>query len=325
LTIGDSCGKILMTRRKYMKIIITGGGGLIGRALAADFAADGHEVFVLSRSPGKLKNLPKGVKAVDWDGKTAQGWGHLADGADAIVNLAAENLANENLLKIRWTAKRKTAIRESRVNAGAAVVEAVRAAARKPKVVLQASGVGYYGIHDEKPFDETAPAGNDFVAGICKVWEASTQSVEDMGVRWIVTRSGVVLSREGGSLPLQMLPFHLFVGGPIGSGKQGYSWVHILDEVKAMRFLIEYPDARGVFNLTSPVLVNNAQFGKTLGKVMKRPYYFPVPAFAFRLAFGDAATILVDGQLPEPKRLLELGYKFKFGDPEAALRDLLQN
>lgn len=306
-----------------MKIIITGGGGLIGRVLAADFAADGHEVIVLSRNPGKLRDLPNGVKAVAWDGRTAKGWGHLADGADAIINLAAENIGAENLLKIRWTAKRKKAIRESRANAGNAVIEAVQAAVIKPKVVLQASAVGYYGVENERPFDETAPVGNDFAAGICKEWESSTQPVENLGVRRIVTRFGVVLSLDGGALPLQMLPFRLFVGGPIGSGKQGYSWIHIQDVVKATRFLIENPDASGTFNLTSPGLVNNGQFGKILGKVLRRPFYFPIPAFAFRLAFGEAATILVDGQLPEPKRLLELGYQFKFGDLEAALRDLL--
>ena len=307
-----------------MKIIITGGTGLIGRALAADLAAGQNEVIVLTRNPIASKKLPDGVSAVVWDGKSANGWGKHADGADAIVNLAGESIAGETPLKIRWTAARKRRILESRLNAGKAVVEAVANAAKKPGVVIQSSAVGYYGARSTPPFDEDAPAGSDFLAGVCKDWEASTSAVEGMGVRRVVIRTGVVLSKDGGALPLQMLPFLFFAGGPIGNGRQGYPWIHIADEVKAIRFLIENPFASGVYNLTAPKMVSNAEFSKSLGKALNRPAFIPTPAFVYQLAFGEAATILVDGQLPQPKRLLQAGFQFRFSEAEPALRDLLQ-
>ncbi len=306
-----------------MKIVITGGTGLIGQALAADYAADRHEVILLTRHPEQAGNLPTGVRAVGWDGKTAQGWAQYASGADAIVNLAAESLAGKSLLKIRWTPAKKQRILESRLNAGKAVVEAVQAAEKKPAVVVQSSAVGFYGPRGAQPFDESSPCGEDYLAGVCRAWEASTQPVEALGVRRVIIRTGVVLAKEGGALPLQMLPFRFFMGGPIGGGQQGYPWIHIKDEVKAIRFLIENPFASGVFNLTAPTLVNNAQFSAALGKAMQRPSIVPAPAFAFRLAFGEAATVLVDGQLPQPKRLQQAGYKFFFEQPGPALQDVL--
>lgn len=307
-----------------MKIIITGGTGLIGRALAADLAAGQNEVIVLTRNPNGSQKLPDGVSAVVWDGKSANGWGQYADGADAIVNLAGESIAGETPLKIRWTEARKKRILESRLNAGKAVVEAVANAVKKPGVVIQSSAVGYYGARSTPPFDEDAPAGNDYLAGVCKDWEASTSAVEGMGVRRVVIRTGVVLSKDGGALPLQMLPFLFFAGGPIGNGRQGYPWIHIRDEVKAIRFLIENPFASGVYNLTAPKMVNNAEFSKSLGRALNRPAFIPTPAFVFQLAFGEAATILVDGQLPQPRRLLQAGFQFQFSEAEPALRDLLQ-
>ena len=308
-----------------MKIIITGGTGLIGRALAADLVAKQNEVIILTRSPNAADKLPDGVSLVIWDGKTANGWSQYAEGADAIVNLAGESIAGETPLKIRWTEARKKRILESRVNAGKAVVEAVTKAIKKPAVVIQSSAVGFYGTQNTTTFGEEAPEGRDFLAGVCKAWEESTLAVEKMGVRRAVIRTGVVLSSEGGALPMQMLPFLFFAGGPIGNGKQGYPWIHIRDEVKAIRFLIENPFASGVFNLTAPKMVNNAQFSTALGKAMNRPAFIPTPAFVFKLAFGEAATILLDGQLPQPKRLMQAGFQFEFSDPEIALRDLFEH
>lgn len=307
-----------------MKIIITGGTGLIGRALAADLAADQHQVIVLSRKSAADKVLPAGVRAVVWDGKSSKGWAQEVEDAEAIVNLAGESIAGETPSKIRWTAERKKRILESRLNAGRAVVEAVTQAVHKPAVVVQSSAVGYYGPSLRPAFAEEAPAGSDFLAEVCKAWEASTQKVEELGVRRVVIRTGVVLSKNGGALPLQMLPFLFFAGGMIGSGKQGYPWIHIQDEIRAIRFLIENPFASGVFNLTAPQMVNNAEFSKALGKALNRPSLIPAPAFVFRLAFGEAATILVDGQLPEPKRLMQSGFQFSYTDAQAALRDLLK-
>jgi uncharacterized protein (TIGR01777 family) len=301
-----------------MRVVITGGTGLIGRALAADLAADSHEVILLSRAPGWVAGLPAGVRAAGWDGQTAAGWGPLADGAQAIVNLAGENLGAG-----RWTAERKRRIRASRLNAGQAVVEAVRAAGRAPRVVVQSSAVGYYGPQGDQELAEGAPPGNDFLARLCVEWEASTAPVEAMGVRRVVIRSGVVFHASDGALPRMLLPFKLFVGGPLGSGRQWLSWMHIADEVAAIRFLIEKEEAAGAVNQAAPHPLTNAEFGRVVGRVLGRPAWIPAPAFALRLVLGEMATMVLDGQRAVPRRLLALGFAFRFPEAEAALRDLL--
>ncbi len=305
-----------------MRILITGGTGLIGSALAAELAQAGHEVIVLTRNPDKATGLPAGVRAERWDGRTAQGWGHLADGAGAIVNLAGASIAGEGLLPSRWTDERKHLILQSRLDAGRAVVEAVQQAAHKPGVVVQASGIGIYGFAGDRLLDETAPAGTDWLAQVAVQWEAATAPVEAMGVRRVVIRTAVVFSRTGGVLPLMLLPFRLFVGGPVGSGKQYVAWIHLADEVGAIRFLIENPAASGPFNLVAPDVMTNAEVSRVIGRVLRRPSWFPLPAFAMRLMFGEVATLLLEGQRAQPKRLLELGYTFRFPTLEAALRDL---
>ncbi len=302
-----------------MRVIITGGTGLIGRALAADLAAAGREVIVLSRNPQRSPAMPPGVRLEKWDGRTAQGWGDLADGAEAIVNLAGESIAGG-----RWTAARKRRIRESRLAAGAAVVEAVAAARQKPHVVVQASGAGYYGPRgDELILEDTLP-GTDFLGQLAVEWETSTAPVEAMGVRRVVVRTGVVLSREGGALPRLILPFRFFVGGPLGRGRQWVPWIHITDEVRAVRFLMENPDAREPYNLTAPNPVPNAQMARVLGRVLGRPSWLPVPAPALRLLLGEMADVLLTGQRAVPQRLLEAGFIFRFPELDAALADLLR-
>ncbi len=300
-----------------MKVIITGGTGLIGRALADDLARDGHEVIILSRSSGLAKGLRPGMRLARWDGHSADGWGPLADGADAIVNLAGENLSAG-----RWTSQRKRAILESRMNAGSAVVEAVLQARKKPRVLIQSSAVGYYGPAGDELLSENAASGKDFLAGVCQDWEASTQAVETMGVRRVVVRTGVVLSPKSGALPRMLLPFRLFAGGPLGSGRQWMSWIHITDQVRALRFLIETPGARRAFNLSAEPLTNR-QFAQVAGKVMRRPAFFTVPSLLVRLAFGEMGTVVLDGQRVSAKRLADLGFKFRFPDTESALTDLL--
>lgn len=300
-----------------MKVIITGGTGLIGRALADDLARDKHEVIILSRSAGPAKGFRPGIRLARWDGRSAEGWGPLADGVDAIVNLAGENLSAG-----RWTADRKQAIRDSRVDAGAAVVDAVLQAAKKPRVVIQSSAVGYYGPTGDELLSEDAASGDDFLAGVCRDWEASTQAVETMGVRRAVARTGVVLSGKSGALPRMLLPFKFFAGGPLGSGRQWMSWIHIDDQVSALRFLIEASGARGVFNLSAEPLTNR-QFAEVAGKVMRRPAFFTVPAPLVRLAFGEMGTVVLDGQRASGRRLEDLGFKFRFPNAEAALSDLL--
>ena len=300
------------------RVLITGGTGLIGRALSAGLSGDGYDVVVLSRNPERATGLPSGVRVERWDARTAQGWGALADGAWAVVNLAGEGISAG-----RWTGKRKRRIRESRLNAGRAVVEAIEAAKARPAVLVQASGVGYYGPCGEEDVPESAPPGRDYLSGLAVGWETSTVGVEAMGVRRAIIRTGIVLSRNGGALPRMMLPFRLFVGGRLGSGRQWLSWIHIADEVGAIRFLLENEKARGPFNLSAPYPVTNADFSRSLGRQLGRPALVPTPGFVLRLAFGEMADMLLTGQKAVPRHLTQMGYVFRFADAEAALEDIL--
>jgi uncharacterized protein (TIGR01777 family) len=308
-----------------MRIIITGGTGLIGRHLAGSLAADGHEVIVLSRNPERAQGLPAGVRLEKWDGRTAAGWGHLADGAGAIVNLAGENLAGNNPpFDMRWTPERKRRILESRLNAGRAVVEAIQAAATKPLVLVQSSAVGYYGPRGDEDITEQASAGSGFQADVCVQWERSTDSVEALGVRRVLIRTAPVLSPEGVLMRMMLLPVKLFVGGPIGGGQQWFPWIHLADEVAAIRFLIDQQEASGPFNLCAPGIVRNRDFYRTAGKVLGRPSFFPTPGFLLKLALGEVSELVLAGQRQIPARLQQMGFSFRFPELEGALRDLLR-
>lgn len=304
-----------------MRAIIAGGTGFQGKYLIAELAAAGYEVIVLSRNPDQYANqLPTGVRLELWDAQSAQGWGSLADGADAIVNLAGENMAAG-----RWTEKNKQVIRSSRVNAGKAIVQAIEQVVNKPKVVIQASAVGYYQANEEQKIIEDSPAGNDFQASVCQEWESSSAPVETMGVRRVIIRTGLPLATDGGVLERFLLPFKLYAGGPIGSGKQWTPWIHMTDQVGAIRFLMENPKLSGAFNLCSPNPVTNKQMAQAIGKVMGRPAILPVPGFAMNLLFGQMADeMLLVGWRELPDRLLKAGYQFRFPEIEPALRDLLK-
>jgi hypothetical protein len=306
-----------------MRVIITGGAGFIGRALADNMAAAGYEIVVLSRDPAKAAGLPAGVRAEHWDGQSAAGWGHLVEGALAVVNLAGENLAGGGFLPARWTPQRKALIRRSRLDAGLAVVEAVQAARVKPRAVIQSSGIGYYGTRDDRLLTESDNPGDDFLANLSVEWEASTAAVASLGVRHISIRSGVVLSPTEGALYRLLVPFKLYAGGPMGSGRQGFSWIHPADETAAIRFLIEHTVASGPFNLCAPQPLTNAAFGKAIGRVLGRPSWLPVPAFVMKLALGEVASMVLEGQRAMPRKLLDLGFQFRFPNAESALRDLL--
>jgi uncharacterized protein (TIGR01777 family) len=301
------------------RTIITGGTGLIGRALSTSLVADGHEVIVLSRNPRRATGLPDGVQVQGWDARTAEGWGRLVNGAHAIVNLAGANIAGG-----RWTARRKRLIRSSRVNAGQAVVQAIRAAENKPQVLIQSSGIGYYGPRGAEEITEEAPAGDDFLGQFAAEWESVTAPVEELGVRRAVIRTSAVLSTQGGALPLWLLQFKLFVGGPLGNGRQWLPWIHIADEVRAIRFLLEHPQGHGPFNLSAPHPLTNKDFSRTLGQVLGRPAVIPAPAFALRLVLGEMSNVLLTGQRAIPRRLLDLGFSFQFPEVKAALQDLLE-
>lgn len=314
-----------MSMSEEMKrVIITGGSGLIGRALTADLADDGYEIIVLSRTPEDVRNLPAGARAVGWDSETAKGWAELADGATAIVNLAGASLAGEGFFPTRWTSERRRIILESRLQAGSAVADAVRRAGSKPGVVIQASAIGYYGPRGDEVISEGEEPGDDFLARVCVDWEDCTAEVEKHGVRRAIIRSGLVLSTQDGSLPRVMLPYKLFVGGPFGDGKQWWSWIHLHDEVRAIRFLIDTAEAEGAFNLTSPNPLTNDAFGRILAQVMGRPHLIPVPAFAMRALFGEVASVVLEGQRVLPRRLLDLGFEFAYPQLEPALRHLFR-
>jgi hypothetical protein len=300
-----------------MKVVITGGTGLIGRALAESLLSDHHEVIILSRDPENVEHPPRGAIIAGWDAHTEKGWLQYAEGADVIVNFAGATLDN------RWTPAYKKRILDSRVQAGEAVTAAVKAAKKKPKVIVQASAIGFYGARGDEPVTEETPAGSGFLAEVCQQWEGSTAAVEKQGVRRVVVRTGLILSTKGGALE-RMLPFFkMFAGGPVGSGKQIYSWIHIGDEVDAIRFLIEQEKASGVFNLTSPNPVSNKVFSKTLGKVLNRPAFAPAPALAIKAMFGEMGSLVLTGQKVLPTRLQALGYRFRFTELEIAFRHLL--
>ena len=302
-----------------MKVIISGGTGFIGSELATSLVSDGNDVIVLSRDPARVHHLPANVRVEYWDGRTTEGWGKLTADTDAIVNLAGEGIDAG-----RWDARHRQRIIESRVTAGQAIVQAIEASAKKPSVLIQASAVGYYGARSSEEIGDDGSSGDDFMAKICLAWEASTTKAETYGVRRVVIRTGAVLSPKHGALRRMLFPFKMGVGGPVGGGKQWLSWIHIDDEVRAIRFLLDNQSASGNFNLTAPGPLTNRQFSKALGQVLRRPAIMPIPAFALRLIYGEMSRVILDGQRVLPVRLLKLGFEFHFRDIEAALRDLLK-
>lgn len=300
-----------------MKVIVAGGTGLIGQALTAALAERGDEVWVLTRRPEEA-SLPGGVRAVGWDGRTAQGWGYLAAQADAVINLAGANIGARP-----WTNERKRLIRSSRVEAGQAIVEAVRQSEQRPKVVLQISGVGYYGVHNDELLDEDSPAGTDYLASVAVDWVNATRPVTELGVRHVIMPTGVVLAKKSGVLAPFIFQNRLFAGGPLGSGRQWISWIHIRDLVRAFEFLMDREDARGIINTTSPDPVTNAGFERAVAKTMHRPYWAPTPAFMLRAVLGEMSKLILEGQRVYPRRLLEMGFQFEFDTLQKALADLL--
>jgi uncharacterized protein (TIGR01777 family) len=301
-----------------MRILITGGTGLIGSALAREMGSAGHEVVVLTRDPSRSGALPPNTRAVQWDGRTAGDWAKLLDADTVIVHLAGDPVAEG-----RWTEEKKRRIRDSRVESGRAVLEAVRQAKAKPRALLQGSAVGYYGDAGDEVVTESHPPGDDFLARVCVEWEASTSEVSALGVRRPVLRTGIVLSNEGGALPRMALPFRMLAGGPLGDGRQWLPWIHEADEVGAIRFLIEREDADGPFNLTAPEPLTNRDLSRALGEVLHRPSFAPAPGFALRFLMGEMADALLHGQRAVPRRLLDLGYVFRYPQALEALRSLL--
>ncbi|NLH50507.1 MAG: TIGR01777 family protein [Myxococcales bacterium] len=303
-----------------MKIIVTGATGFIGGRLCRALLERGHEVVALSRSrkSAEVKLGPQ-VQVAEWDGRSAESWSDQADGADAIVNLAGENIG-----AARWTQSRREALLSSRLDSGRAVVDAVRKAKRKPSVLIQASGIGIYGNAGDAIVDETAAPGQGFLAELALRWEDGVRPVEQAGVRLVFLRTSAVLDDKEGALPKMLLPFRFFAGGPVGSGKQWFPWIHVQDEVNAILFLLERADLKGPFNLAAPGETRQREFAKALGKAIGRPAWVPAPSFALRMLLGEMADeLLLAGQRAKPQRLQEAGFVFRFPELSAALADLL--
>lgn len=312
-----------------MKIVITGGSGFIGSTLTRSLLARGGEVAIVSRDVERGKRELGGSRsgtetarqALESGALRVISWDDLAtgvDGADAVINLAGASIFGA-----RWSESQKKRIVDSRLKAGEAVMEALGKAERKPAVLVQGSAVGYYGLGRE-PVDESTPPGEGFLADTARQWEDSTKDAEAMGVRRVIVRTGVVLGRDGGALEQFVRPFKFFAGGVIGSGKQWLSWVHMDDEVGAIEFLLDREDLSGPFNLCAPEPENMTDFVRTLGRVLKRPAWLPVPEFAIKAALGEMGEeLILSGQRVLPKRLQESGYTFRFPKLRKALEDLL--
>lgn len=302
-------------RRERMRIVLAGATGFIGGALTDALVGRGDAVTVLTRDPEKVRAHWGGkAAAAAWDGKSGGEWEKALDGADAVVNLSGAGIADG-----RWTPARKLELIKSRVDSTRALVAALSKAAKRPKVLVNASAVGFYGDVPEGAVTESSPQGRDFLAALCGQWEREALAAETLGVRVALARIGIVLEEGGGALAKMALPFKLFAGGPLGSGKQGFPWIHRDDAVGAILFALDTAGFSGPFNLAGPVAANNAQFSKALGRALGRPSWAPAPAFALRLAVGEMADMLLGGQTVVPKKLLDAGYKFKYADPDAAL------
>ena len=307
-----------------MKVVIAGATGLIGRALSGALQRAGHDVVALTRDPSKgAGSLPAGVRAVAWDATRPGGaWAAELRGADAVVNLAGATIGPPQ----RWTAARKRVLTESRVQSNAALVDAIVTlpAGERPGVFVTASGVDYYGDrHDDTPLDESAPAGDSFLAQLCVQWEAAAQRAESLGVRVVMLRTAFVIGRGALALTLLALPFRLFAGGPVGSGRQWFPWIHLDDVVGLYRLVIERDDVRGPINAVTPDVRRERDVAAEIGRVLHRPSLLPAPAFALRLALGEQADLVLHGRRAIPAKAEAAGYQFRYPTLSAALQEAL--
>lgn len=302
-----------------MKVIVTGSNGLVGRTLAGQLLAEGHEVTALVRG-GSRTSGPEGVRPARWN--PAEGGIDAAalEGHDAAVHLAGESIAEG-----RWDEEKKRRIRESRVQGTRLLAETLAKLERKPAVLVSASATGFYGDRGDETLTEASASGDDFLSEVCREWEKATLPASQAGVRVVHLRFGIILSRDGGALAKMLTPFKLGAGGRVGSGRQYWSWIDLDDAVGVIRHAITDEGLRGAVNAVAPRAVTNEEFTKTLGRVLGRPTIFPVPAFAARLAFGEMAdALLLGGQRVEPRRLKESGYKFAHPELEGSLRHVLR-
>lgn len=296
-----------------MNIMIAGGAGFLGGSLAQSLTAQGHKVFILSR---RSQNDSGPVTHVKWNGRDPDGWGHLMNEMDAVINLAGRSLSSWP-----WTARKKQDFLDSRIIPSLALVEAIKQAERRPKTFVQVSGINYYGLKGPLA-DESTPPGNDYLAQLALKWEEPSKSLEALGVRCIIARTSVVLGRNGGLLSMISLPIRLFAGGPLGDGRQALPWIHIQDWIGAILFLLDHETAAGPYNLTAPVSTSNSEFNRLLANVLNRPYWLRVPGFLLRILLGEMSVLILDGRFSQPRRLIKAGYKFQYGGLREALANL---
>lgn len=299
------------------RIVVSGASGLVGPALVKKLD-EKYSVVLLRRklSPNITANTSREVL---WNPPYTGDWIKRVDGAHAVINLSGEPIAGK-----RWSKAQKDILRKSRLDTTRAIVEAITQAKIKPKVLINASAIGFYGPRDEARLDEASPSGSGFLSSVCREWEEMARRVETMGVRVVLLRTGIILAKEGGALQKMLPPFKMCAGGPLGSGRQYFSWIHLDDEVGAILKCLEDPNLKGPVNLTAPNPVTNAEFTKTLGKLLRKPCSLPAPGFALKLILGEMADMLLTGQNVHPKKLQDAGFVFKYEALESALTDLLK-
>ncbi len=299
-----------------MKIVISGGTGFIGRALCRALVAEDHDVVALSRRTGEaVGRLGPAVRIVEWDGLTAGPWERELDSADAVINLAGAPIA-----EARWSPERKRVIYDSRIVATRLLAQALDRVSGRPRVFLSASGVGYYGPRDDRPLLEDAPPGTGFLAELCVAWEREAMQAQGAGARVVYLRFGMVLEKDGGALPKMLPSFRAFVGGPIGPGTQWVSWIHRQDLIGMMEWVLAAPRVSGPVNAVAPGAVTMREFCATLGRVLRRPSWLPVPGMVLRLTLGELATVLTTGQRVLPGVAQQGRYRFRYSSLEPALQ-----
>jgi len=301
------------------RIVIAGGTGFVGRPLALLLAQAGHRVTVLTRDFGRAAlRLGPSLLVADWDGRRDGPWMAALEGADAVINLAGEPIA-----EARWTPARKRLLWDSRVEATASLVRALSRTASRPEVLINASGIGIYGASAGLPLTEDAPVGSGYLAALSQAWEAEAAKAEYLGLRVVRMRFGMVLGPDGGALPRMLLPFRWFLGGPVMPGDQWVSWIHRQDLLDLIRWAVMTPQVSGPVNGVAPGAVTMTEFCRTLGRVLRRPSWIPVPSFALRVAMGELSTLMTTGQRVEPAVALRDGFRFRYPDLTTALEQIL--
>lgn len=301
-----------------MKVLVTGATGFIGKRLCASLHQAGHALVGLSRDPSRARQkVPQLSEAFSWNPAVELPPAQALAGCDAVINLVGESVAG------RWNESKKRAIRESRTVSTRNFVSALAQTSPRPKVLISASAIGYYGDRGEESLTEDSPSGTDFLAQVCREWESEALKAESFGMRVVCLRIGLVLGPKGGALHAMLPLFKMGLGGPLGSGRHWWSWVHCDDVIGIIQYALEQGDVSGPVNATSPRPVRQREFAQTLGRVLGRPAILPAPAFALKIALGEFASQLLSSQRVIPERLQKMGYRFRFAELEAALREIL--